>query len=301
MSCPLCKHADCRKIFVLRQSPTPAVCRCPGCGGEFLVPQPSDEALAKLYSASYYDAWGLRDPGMARSVEAMKLATFRLRIALIRRFVPAGRILDVGCATGYFLQAAMEAGFEAHGVEFSPYSAAIAQERFGTDRVFHGVLEESPHAPGSLDVMAMSDLLEHVRDPLATLTYAAGLLRPEGVLMVMTPDTGSFTRKVLGFRWTHYKPEHLFYFNRKSMENLAALAGLRVVHQEPAIKFLNLAYFNHQFRIYPNALFTPVFSLLGRLLPAALLRRNLPLTIGEGIWVLEKPELPTATHSRNGI
>ena len=288
ISCPICKSTTIEVRRPLRGYREYVLHACRDCAVEFVHPQPSDEDLAALYSESYYHAWGLQDPQMGETVRAMKVATFGLRLDRIREFVPRGTILDVGCATGFFLEAAEAAGFSPHGVELSPYSARLAQERFGTDRIFNGTLEEAPFPPGSFDVIAMSDLLEHVRDPLAVLRTAAGLLKDNGILMVMTPTTDSLTRRVMGARWAQYKLEHLFYFNPRSLDHIADMTGFKIVHCEPALKYLNLAYFYFQSTIYPHRVFTPLLRLLHAALPEGALRKNFRVTIGELVAILKK-------------
>ena len=86
-------------------------------------------------------------------------------------------MLDVGCATGYFLEVAQRGGFDPYGVEFSEYAAGIAKEKFGKEKIFHGTLEQFHDATGrsgaaTFRAIAMSDLIEHVRIPSETLTAA---------------------------------------------------------------------------------------------------------------------------------
>jgi SAM-dependent methyltransferase len=276
----------------VREDPKHIVHHCDHCGTEFLDPQPSDADLSGLYSESYYQAWGLQDPDQAIALEAMKIMTFNLRLGLIGQFRPKGTVLDVGCATGFFLKAATAAGYSAYGVEFSPFSAGVAQGRFGKDRVFQGILEDCPFAPGSFDVITLSDLLEHVRDPLKVLGAARRLLKEDGILMIMTPATDSLSRWFMGRRWVHYKTEHLFYFNRPSMRALAESGGFQVAHLQPAAKYINLAYVASQFTAYPHWLITPLVQALRKVVPDRLAGKNFSFTLGEMVTVLRKGPCP---------
>ncbi|GFO56662.1 hypothetical protein GMSM_36690 [Geomonas sp. Red276] len=290
MRCPLCLTGDPQEMWPVRDNPDYRVERCGHCGGRFLFPQPTDEFLRELYSRSYYDAWGLQEED--GRVREMKIATFGLRLELIKRYQRQGKVLDVGCATGFFLEEAARQGFTPFGVEFSPYSSRIAAEKFGEQAVFQGVLEDAPFAPGSFDVIAMSDLLEHVRNPGSVLAKSRELLKDDGVVMVMTPDTSSLTHRVMGSRWVHYKIEHLFYFDPRSLEILAKRHGFRVLHREAASKALTVDYFYHQFERYPHWLLTPVCRVLHRLLPKRIRQANFRITIGEMVVLLEKIPLP---------
>ena len=296
LTCPLCGAQRTRPCFFLPGSGV--LYRCRQCTVEFISPQPDEAQLKEIYSEAYYAAWGLSGEQENESTRSMKRATFRLRLALIRRFLQRDseiapdlgrpRILDVGCATGYFLELAKEEGFLPFGVEYSAYAAARARLRFGEDAIFQGTLEQSAFPRASFAAIAMSDLLEHVRIPAVTLDIAKDLLRPEGVILIMTPDTGALSRAVMGRRWTHYKPEHLFYFNRRSLTWLANRSGLYIVHSERSKKALNLTYLHTQFGVYRHWLLTPFVNLLYRLSPTPLRNRNFYLSIGEMVVILKK-------------
>ena len=134
----------------------------------------------------------------------------------------------------------------------------------------------------------MSDLIEHVRVPAETLTRAAALLTDGGVIMIMTPDTGTLSNKVMGRRWTHYKPEHFFYFNRRSMNWLAEKCGLQVAYYERSRKALNIDYLHTQLNVYRHWLLTPLISTLHRLLPAKMTALNFYFSIGEMVVILKR-------------
>ena len=76
--------------------------KCDHCGVEFLVPQLTDEAISQLYSKTYYKAWGIGQ-GAESSLALMKKNTAGLRLHLIKKYVTTGKLLDVGCATGFFM------------------------------------------------------------------------------------------------------------------------------------------------------------------------------------------------------
>jgi len=264
-----------------------AIYRCSACGVHFLHPQLTDAELRELYGETYYKSWGITGRTENAAVKQMKTATFDLRLDLIAGYKSSGNILDVGCATGYFLEAAKKRGFETYGVEISNYSCAIAKSVIGEERVHEGTLEDCPFPEKHFDVIAMSDLLEHVRDPRKTLLAARRLLKDDGVLMVVTPDTDSLTRRLMGGKWSHYKVEHFFYFNKRSMEYLAAQAGFAVEHLEAAKKAMNLEYLHTQFKAYPHWLFSPLAGFLHLVLPRALCAKNFQLTMGELVAILK--------------
>ena len=199
-----------------------------------------------------------------------------------------GRILDVGCATGYFLEAAKNNGFQPFGVELSAYSAQLAQSKFGEAAVFNGILEQAPFAEKSFSVIAMSDLIEHVRYPIMTLKKAHQLLEDKGVLMIMTPNTDSPSHKRMKEKWTHYKLEHFYYFNKASITKAAKEAGFEVVHYEHAKKSMNIDYFHTQLNVYKNKYVTPVINLVYKILPTWAVQKIFNIKLGEMVVILKK-------------
>lgn len=265
-----------------------SVLLCKQCSAEFLFPQLNDEALQQLYSESYYAAWGLADDADNQATRQMKLATFGRHLNLLAHLGKQGSLLDVGCATGYLLEAAQARGWAPYGVEYAAWSAVIAQKKFGNKAIFNGTLEQCSFPEKFFDAMVMSDLIEHVRSPEETLSKAWSLLKNEGLLLIVTPDTAASSHHLMGKRWTHYKPEHFFYFNRRSFQYLADTGGWEIVHYAKAAKALNVDYFHTQFNVYKHWLLTPLVNALHALLPQKTGQRNFFLSIGEMVLVLKK-------------
>ncbi len=257
------------------------VLRCQNCELEWLSPQLNDAEITALYSENYYKAWGIKGSTENSATLNMKKATARLRIALLKKHITSGNMLDVGCANGYFLEAAVEQGFQPYGVELSEYSSGLAKQKFGASNIYHGILETCEFNESFFDAINMADLLEHVKSPEETLNKARQLLKPKGVLIITTPDSGSFSKMVFGKRWPHYKLEHFFYFNTKNIEQIADKCGLKLIEAENSKKALNLAYLNTQYKVYPHWFFTPAFKSLNVLLPKALLNYNFYVLTGE--------------------
>ncbi len=285
MDCSICESKNVEIKFNIT-SDRQILC-CLSCGVEFLFPQLNEEELTKLYSENYYHAWGIKGEEENETTKKMKMATFQLRLNLIKQFVKKGRVLDVGCATGYFLEAAKENGFEPFGVELSEYSSNISKKKFGAETIFCGTLEQCNFSAKSFDVIAMSDLIEHVRIPSQTLSKAANLLKEDGVIMIMTPDTKTLFNNLMGKRWTHYKLEHFFYFSFSSMHYLAKQCGLKVVHYERSKKALTINYLHTQLNTYKHWLFTPLINSLHAMLPKKFVERIFYFSIGEMVVLLK--------------
>ena len=257
--------------------------RCRDCGLERISPQPTNETLAKIYGEHYYDAWGLGD-GEASAVETLKKRTFGYVLGKLPPHEVGARLLDCGAATGFLVEVAGTLGFRPYAVELSEFGAQAIAAKIGAEYVHCGEIESASFADakaGDFDVITMCDYIEHVRDPRRTLGHARRLLRPGGVLAITTPDAGSPSRRVLRTGWTHYKLEHLFYFNRRNLDRLLREAGFSSVTFHPLWKSLTLDYIAHQFEVYQHPALTPLARALRRIAPSKVRAAPIPFTTGE--------------------
>src|ERR1017187_4390480 len=257
-ACAVCGNAKCGPLFKNLQRSRFSVARCPGCGLEFLAPQPDPEEIAQIYSADYYIPWDMKRSENEVTAK-MKRLTFARRLRELRQFVSSGPILDVGTATGFFLDEVLaEGSFAPYGIELSEYAGGIARDKFGAERIHIGTIETAPFPPGFFSAVTMSDLIEHVCDPAVVLARVHELLKPGGVAMIMTPDTTSISRRLMGRRWTQFKLEHLFYFSPATIRRAAASCGFRVLSIERARKVMTLKYLRDQFQVYRHPVLTPL-------------------------------------------
>ncbi|UJR81413.1 class I SAM-dependent methyltransferase [Sandaracinus amylolyticus] len=237
--CPICQGERHRPVF---GATLPWVVECEQCHLRFADPQPSDDQLGAIYDEHYYEQFGFvegphsSDAALARTKKATYASVLDVAEPALRS--DGRRLLDVGCGLGFSLLAAQERGFDAVGID--PLAPADPAARPGR-RVLSATLETfTPDAP--LDVVSMIDVIEHVRDPVATLRRAAELLAPGGVIALATNDSSSLGARVLGPRWTHYHRAHLWFFTPASLSDVARRAGLEVVLTAPARRTYNLEY-----------------------------------------------------------
>jgi 2-polyprenyl-3-methyl-5-hydroxy-6-metoxy-1,4-benzoquinol methylase len=261
--------------------------KCASCALERIDPQPTDDELAAIYGEHYYQSWGLdRDPEL---VSSLKRKTFSYVLDHVP--VRGGKLLDCGAATGFLLEVARERGYEPYGVELSEFGAAEIARKFGADRAFRGELPDARFETareGDFSVVTMCDFIEHVRDPTVTLKRAHALLRPGGALAITTPDTGSLSHRALSKGWTHYKTEHLFYFNRANIARFLADLGFSAVELHPLVKRLNVQYVRHQFEMYAHPILSPAARMLSAVVPKSLQARAVPVLTGELLAVARR-------------
>jgi SAM-dependent methyltransferase len=229
------------------------IVRCRRCGLVYRNPRPSPEDVLSAY-AEVRDADYLEEQD-CRSMNA------HLSLRVIRRHARGGRLLDAGCATGLFLNAA-RTDFDVQGVEPSAWAAGLARSRLGLD-VVQGSLGSAPLPEGSFDVVTLIDVLEHFVDPLGALRRAAALLRPGGLLYVVTPDIGSLSSRLLRGYWWGLRPAHLYYFSRATLGRALEAAGFEVRESRSYGRLFTYGYWLSRLRQYPAVVYAPVRAAVG--------------------------------------
>ena len=227
--------------------------QCESCGFIYVYPQPALEVLHTLYSETYFQNSESAVVGYADYIadEQNIRRTARRRLKRLRRYVASGRLLDVGCATGFFLDEARSLGWKVEGVDISAFGVKYARERFSLE-VHHGELIDLPLPEDTMDLVTMWDVIEHVPDPAACIQRAAQLLRPGGYLSLATPDVSSLPARLTGKRWVGYKlsTEHVSYFSRRTLTMLLETAGFEVVGSGHIGKHVSLRLFRDRFALY---------------------------------------------------
>lgn len=140
---------------------------------------------------------------------------------------PGGRLLEVGCGGGQTLRVLADLGWEAEGVDFDP--AAVERARAHGLAVRQGSLREQQYPSESFDAVVMSHLIEHVPDPRALLDECRRVLRPDGRLVILTPNARSWGHAVFREHWFALElPRHLAVFDMRNLRTVVEGAGLRV-------------------------------------------------------------------------
>jgi len=152
---------------------------------------------------------------------------FAYSVDFIRKHRPSGKLLELGCAYGFFLQEAKRC-FEVAGIELAPEAAEHCR-RAGLN-VLHGVADEaSLRQLGHADVIVLFDVIEHLPEPRETLALCHHYLNPGGIIVITTGDFASPVARLAGARWRLMTPpQHLWFFTPESMRRMSAALGLAV-------------------------------------------------------------------------
>lgn len=199
--------------------------RCGSCRTLALVNVPAD--LAAFYPADYY-----RVPSGRQELLAFAGPAERAKLALLRPFVPGGRLLEIGPAIGAFLAVAQDAGYWVEAVEMDAACCAFLERELGVETIRSDDPAGALQTAGQFNVIALWQVIEHLPDPRRVLEAAARAVAPGGVLALAAPNPEALQARVFGARWTHIDaPRHLFLLPLPTLVSLGERLGLEPVLQ----------------------------------------------------------------------
>lgn len=234
--------------------------RCIDCGSGYLDPRPSEDTIGMAYAEYYTHAASPEPVWLSSSTRAgarlrswrngylnrrfprlrqgpsSRVGGFLLRLFPYTRIFaerdvrhlptpgPDSRLLDIGCGDGNFLKIANRLGYTAEGLEFDQQAVDVARTSGLT--VHYGSLPQTELLSGSWDVVTLSQVIEHVHDPVASLREMARLLRPGGTLWLATPNVDAPGHARFGPDWRGLEPpRHLAVFSSQALRNCLEQAG----------------------------------------------------------------------------
>jgi len=227
--CPVCGHSGSKKwletpdrLHGRREIYT--LVRCQRCSLVWLIHPPRPSEMDLHYTSAYHT---LISAGGKNSPER-----WRFRKATLTQYKKSGTLLDVGCSSGAFLESIRGSDWKTYGIEMSPETANMAEEKSGAT-VFAGSIVDAPFPPESFDVITCFDVLEHLYDPRQVLTRISEWLKPGGIFYVLVPNVDSAEGRIFGSYWHGLElPRHLFHYCPASLKYLAGSVGLEEVSLE---------------------------------------------------------------------
>jgi 2-polyprenyl-3-methyl-5-hydroxy-6-metoxy-1,4-benzoquinol methylase len=210
--------------------------RCSACGLAYQNPRVPLARIGEYYDDEYIAHrrrrdWGMLAPLFERAMRKLDAD----KDALVSRYVrlaAGGQVLDVGCATGSFLQRLRTRyGVSAAGVDFKDLSSSPSLA--GVE--FHcSLFYDAPLDAERFDLVTMWHFLEHDYDPLRSLRTARRVMSPHGTLIVEVPRLDSRTFGWFGRRWPGLQaPQHTVLLDRDHLLRFVEAAGLEVVDYLP--------------------------------------------------------------------
>ena len=226
-SCPVCRRDQWRKLFRLAGFDH---YRCRQCGFIFVNPRLNDEGAQLYYNSDAYkhffdfcekpmnDRYGKWSRTLGNDLQ--KLADY------LQQLRPQGRMLDVGCGMGVLLATMPAKDYDRVGVEQNANTSEYAQQRYGL-RVVSDTTELQGER-GSFDLVTAVEVIEHVSDPHAFIQELTTFMKPDGILLLTTPNIDCWDYRLYRSRCFHFcAPSHVNFFSVPTLSQLAARSGLK--------------------------------------------------------------------------
>jgi ubiquinone/menaquinone biosynthesis C-methylase UbiE len=229
-SCPIC-HSSKNKTTLCKVSFTHNteydLSECPECRVIYCNPTPTTEQFIDFYSIGGYEFDRWKQEAKAKSY-----------IRKLQKKQTSGKFLDVGCATGYLINGiARHSTWEVYGVELSENPARFARDVLGLKNITHGDLFSAAYPDSFFDCINISDVLEHVPDPVAFLTECRRVLKPDGIVMLGVPNGYNDSRGLIRYYNTYkeagcHASGHIFFFQEETFKFLFDAVGFTISEAE---------------------------------------------------------------------
>ena len=275
-ACPACGRSAAHLLRFKANSCD--ILQCEGCG--LGRSEASGFEPAAYYTEDYFSGGHADGYADYLGAEPVLRREFARSVDFIRRYRSNGRLLEIGCAYGFFLQEAARY-FEAAGIELAEEAAAHGR-RAGLNILSGAADEESLRQIGHVDVIVLLDVIEHLPQPRETLELCCQHLNPGGIIVITTGDFGSVVARLAGARWRLMTPpQHLWFFTQDSMRRMSASLGLSMAHVDHPWKTVPVSLIAFQLRRMLG---------LSPARPAASSRIGVPLNLFDAMRVvLRKP------------
>jgi 2-polyprenyl-3-methyl-5-hydroxy-6-metoxy-1,4-benzoquinol methylase len=247
-NCPICMSSNRRSIGKpgrigdafkgLNDIDKVVIVQCLDCTAKYIHPMIyfSEDFAKKLYSLDYFSRNG--------TLQAAKNVGEKIRImADVQNLSgdPHGQtLLDIGCGTGEFLKAAADIGFTVTGIDVDSTTTAYVTNKYGF-RTVTGLLGPGTFPPNTFDVVVLSHVIEHLQRPAEILEVIRGILKPDGLFVMCTPNSDSLLDQVQDaygrYRYDRGKsyyltpfltPYHIIGLNLKSVQKILERTGFAV-------------------------------------------------------------------------
>ena len=184
-------------------------------------------------------------------------------------YLPAkqgGKLLEIGCGNGNRLEIMKKLGWQVEGIDFDPVAVKFARKNNLT--VHLGKLETQNYPDNHFDAITMSHLIEHTHDPLLIFRECNRILKTEGRLVCVTPNSASWGHKIFKHNWRGLEPpRHLYIFNPATIADLARRAGFKNARVITSIRSANSIFLESKSLQSPGKYnkSSPINKIIGRL------------------------------------
>lgn len=199
------------------------VLSCTICGLSRTDPPPyEDDVTAEIYQDfSFNDAY--KNPELWESffIQMFKYAN---------KYKPNGKLLDIGCGSGFFINLARKKGYDTYGVELNKDAVNYGKNELNLN-IVNLDLESANFPSNYFDVVTCSQLLEHIAKPNELLLEINRILKKDGILMLEVPNFNGLLVKLWKDKWSGFQPQwHIWQFKPKSLRKLLNKNQFEAIH-----------------------------------------------------------------------
>ncbi|GAA0877427.1 class I SAM-dependent methyltransferase [Algoriphagus jejuensis] len=234
--CPLCKsglflnHSEITDYAVSKESFI--LCKCSNCQLLFTNPRPSQKEIGPYYNFPEYFSHEDNAKSLTQWIyQKVRNYSIAKKVSFINQFSEKGSLLDYGCGTGEFLNAAKLKGWKVAGIE--PNTKARTQAKLKLQNKVKSTISELKK-DSNFDVITLFHVLEHIHDLRKTVKKILKHLKSEGYLIIAVPNHQSWDAKNYGKHWAAWDvPRHLYHFDETSMKSFEVKFGLTLKDTKP--------------------------------------------------------------------
>jgi SAM-dependent methyltransferase len=206
------------------------LCRCSKCGFVFTGQYPDEQSIERYYESDDYVSHDDLATGFLNRVYLQARSVMlkqKRRIVEKTTGIAKGKILDIGCGTGYFAAIMKKGGWDVTGIEPNMKARDFAARKFSLDVTGPEQIPELPS--GSFDSITLWHVMEHFHDPFNYAKEIKRLLKPDGVCLCALPNCNSLDARHYGGAWAGYDvPRHLWHFTPETFRVFAEKTGFHI-------------------------------------------------------------------------
>ncbi len=237
--CPVCGNTESvtylqlDDYFLTRESFK--ITKCKSCGLLSTVPRPPANLIGRYYDSPEYISHSTQKRSLKdRVYEIIRKRTLNSKISILNKYSNGNKLLDIGCATGVFLNFCKSKGYSVQGIEPDEKCRTYARNQFNIEVNDIDSLKTLPAK--SFDIITMWHVLEHVDDLNERMTLIKNLLADDGVLIIALPNPSSYDAKYYGKYWAAYDvPRHLYHFTKDAFEKLCNVFSFKIINILPMV------------------------------------------------------------------
>jgi len=222
---------NCPDHFLTQETFT--ISKCDKCGFLFTNPRPAANELPAYYHSSEYISHSNSRHGIQNILyQCVRKYTLSRKYKFIQNYKQGKHILDIGCATGEFLNYCKNRKWETFGIEPHEQARKMGISRYALKIEDEVYLHKLPDA--SFDVITMWHVLEHVPLLNERIAQLQRLLSPQGILFIAAPNPASADAKLYESFWAAYDvPRHLYHFTQDTIISLFSKHAFELVQKIP--------------------------------------------------------------------